>query len=239
MKLTRKIILLIIASTFILATAVSADIKITSVTKTSPFMGKPAKTEETIAYWSDDAMYTRRGEKFGILYDGKTRKIYFLLKENEQYMEVDWNKIKARMDAMADFMKNMTWDLKNTGKQEKIGNYDTTVWKMEVKTPPYSTTEMTFNLCESIKMPKIYEQATEDMLQLQGFVTDKMKEEIKKMKGYTVKMVLKVKVPQGELESVTDVTKVEYKDLKKSLFEIPANYRKIDFDLQKLNQMQQ
>jgi hypothetical protein len=183
-------------------------------------------------------MYVKRSDKLGVLYNGKTRAIYFLLKENEQYMEVDWKKINAQMEALADFMKNMKWELKNTGKKEKVGKYDTTLWKMSVKVPPYQDMEMTFYQTEGIQVPKLVDQATEDMIKLQGFVNDEMMKEFRQMKGYTVRMVLKVKTPQGDLEQTTDVTNVEYKDLKQSLFEIPQSYRKIDFDLQKLNQMQ-
>lgn len=238
MRLFRNVVSTLLVMAIFSSAILIADVKITSVTKTSAFMGRPAKTENSVVYICDTAMYTKASDKLGILYDGKTRAIYFLLKENEQYMEVDWKKIKAQQDAMADFMKNMKWELKNTGKKEKVGEYDTTIWKLSVKVPPYSEQEMTFYMYEKVKLPKVYENAAEDMLKLRMAQSEDMMKQFKQMNGITVKMLLKVKTPQGDLESVMDVTNIEFKDLKKSLFEIPQSYRKIDFDLQKLNQFE-
>jgi hypothetical protein len=78
----------------------------------------------------------------------------------------------------------------------------------------------------------------EDMLKLQVNIPNEMIKEFAKMTGYAVKSIVKIKIPQGELEVVAEVKKVEYKDLKKSLFEVPKEYRKIDFDVQKLQQLQ-
>lgn len=238
MNLLKKTLAALITAVILLSAFTYAGVKITSTTNSKAFMGKPAKQEETIVYLSDNAMYTKRGDKFGVLYDGKTRAIYFLLKENEQYMEVDWKKIKAQADAMADFMKGMKWELKNTGKKEVVGNYDTTIWKFEVKVPPYSDTEITFYMYENVKLPPVYVQATEDMLKLQMTQSEEMMKQFKQMKGIAVKTLIKVKTSQGDYESVSDVTNIEYKDLKPSLFEIPKSYRKIDFDLKALNSMQ-
>jgi len=236
MKFIKKIFVILLAA-FILASSISADVKITSTTKTSAFMGKPAKEEETITYLSEAGMYIKRGEKFGVLYATKQKKLTFLLKENEQYMEVDWKKMEALAATMADFMKGTKWDVKNTGKKEKIGEYNTTVWTSSMKNQ-FSTVEMTFYQTDSVKLPSIYGKAMEDMVKLQVNIPNEMIKEFAKMDGLAVKSIVKVKIPQGDLEVLSEVKKVEYKDLKKSLFEVPKEYRKIDFDVQKLQQLQ-
>jgi hypothetical protein len=236
MRFIQKISVILLA-VFLLVSVVSADVKITSTSKTSAFMGKPAKEEETITYLSEAGMYIKRGEKVGILYNAQQKNITFLLKENEQYMEVDWKKMEALTATMADFMKGTKWEVKNTGKKEKIGEYDTTVWTSNMKNQ-FTTAEMTFYQTDQIKLPSIYRQAMEDMLKLQANIPAEMTKEFMKMTGYAVKSTVKVKIPQGELEVITDVKKVEYKDLKKTLFEIPKEFRKIDFDVQKLQQLQ-
>ena len=236
MKFINKIFVLLLVA-FILASSVSADVKITSTTKTSAFMGKPAKEEETITYLSEEGMYIKRGEKFGILYAAQQKNLTFLLKENEQYMEVDWKKMEALAATMADFMKGTKWDVKNTGRMEKIGEYNTTVWTSEMKNQ-FSTVEMTFYQTDSVKLPSIYGKAMEDMVKLQVNIPNEMIKEFAKMDGLAVKSIVKVKIPQGDLEVLSEVKKVEYKDLEKSLFEVPKEYRKIDFDVQKLQQLQ-
>jgi hypothetical protein len=236
MKFIKKMSVLLLAA-FILASSISADIKITSTTKTSAFMGKPAKEEESIIYLSETGMYVKRGEKVGVLYTAQQKTLTFLLKENEQYMEVDWKKMEALAAAMADFMKGTKWDVKNTGKKEKIGEYNTTLWTSSMKNQ-FSTVEMTFYQTDAVKLPSVYGQAMEDMMKLQVNIPAEMIKEFAKMEGLAIKSIVKVKIPQGELEVISEVKKVEYKDLKKSLFEVPKEYRKIDFDVQKLQQLQ-
>jgi hypothetical protein len=232
----KKISIMLILVLALSASMILSDIKITSTSKTSAFMNRPAKEEKTITYISDIGLYLKKGEDLGILFTAKDSKLYYLLKTNKQYMEVDWKKVDSQYAAYVDYFKDTQTEVKNLGKKEMINKWNTTIWKMTVSNK-FSNTDITFYQSEDIKLPMTYYKAMETMLKLQPTMNEAVMKELKNMKGYPVKQIVKVKTPQGDLEISSIVTEIEEKELKPTLFEISSDYRKIDFDLQKLNQM--
>jgi hypothetical protein len=151
-------------------------------------------------------------------------------------MEVDWKKINAARTGMEAFMKDATITLKDTGKTEKVGNWQTKIWLFKIKATIFQFS-IKFYMYDGLKLPASYEKAMDKMLRLQPTNTDSIIEKMKALRGYIVKMRVDVDSPQGKVTSTVLVTKIEEKKFKKSSFELYKKYNKIDFDAVKLQKI--
>ncbi len=233
-KLRLTVLLVLILS---LAVFSFADWKITQKSVTQ-IGDQPAKESETVTYIAKHGIYSKVNDKFGILYNAEKDEIYLLLTENKQYMVPNWKQIETQRKALSDFMKSVTINFKNTGIKEKVLNYNTEVWEMTIS-GSFGNTSVKFWVTKDLKMPENFEKGFLKIAKMNPRNTDKIIKMTKKMEGYPLKTLVSSESPQGKIIVDSVVKKVEEKKLKKAGFELYKKYNKIDYDQQKLQQVQQ
>jgi len=211
----------------------TADYKITQKTNTEGVMGQPPQEATQVTYISKDAVRSEMQGGMVSLYkaDGN---FYFLFPDKKEYMELDWDKMNQLMSMAQGMMGDMTVDVNSTSEKQKVGSWNTSIWKADLKSKMF-TMQMTFYQTMDLDIPDTYRAFQKEMMKMQGPMK-KMVEAFEKMDGFTVKMDMDMQVMGQNVKSTMNITSVEEKTFPASMFEIPGDYKKVEFDPMALNQ---
>jgi len=222
--------LIILIASFVATTSIFAadGFYFKQVSKTPEMMGQPASESSTEQYIMDNKVRMVAGDEVTILTETDMIAINHA---DKSYYKTDLS-FFASMAAMID-MQFADFNVTATGKTEKIGKWDTKIYKASLSMMG-QTMEMSFNICSDIGYPvdMIYRQ------QMNMFPNAKnLQNMVKKMKeldGFPVKTTVSV---MG-FSTVTEVVEVKKMSMSKSDFEIPSGYKKIDAPSNPMEMMQ-
>jgi hypothetical protein len=250
MKIGRGIAIAACGAVFTLVLGLAAlsanaqDLTMHSTETSSGMMGKGGETTTSTEYYSENAirMNPSSGRDTMILLG--SGKIINIDNKNKTYSEMTFDELNdmlkkageqlnANSEQMAAAMKMMGLDntdvsLTKVGPGETIAGYPTDKYLLK------GFLQMEIMAAPDLKIPSAYY----DVMKMQmppNPIMDfgKIFDEMKKIDGFPLKYVTTIKMMNMEVKAAREVTSVEKGDIPASVFEIPADYKRVE---PKLNQ---
>jgi hypothetical protein len=223
----------------------SNDLTLHETTTTSAGGRGGDRTVTVTNYLSGNAMKRSSSDGKDVIIRLDQEKLIDVNNPNKTYSEITFQQLQSLMDAasaalgqdkesaqaMPDALKRImggTGEIKvsKLGPGENIAGFATEKylisgpWQFEIWTAP------------ELKVPAAYYDAIKArMPRSPMFDFGKMYDEMKKMNGMAVKTIMTMKMMGVETKSTTVVTSVEKGAIPKSVFDVPAGYKKIDSSL--------
>lgn len=223
----KSFVLLTITMILVFAIALSADIKIVQKTHTSEMMGQPAKDQIITIYMSSGWVRQETGE-MTFLFNADTGDMYFINDAKKEYSIIDFEKMKGMMQMAAGMMGEMKVDIVKTGKTMTVKKWKTVGWKMTLSSQMFNM-DMDMYATKALSIPDTYKKFQDKYADLQGPMGDMMKK-MNSIDGYPVKSIGKITVMGMSADITSEVVEFTKTKLPASLFKIPTNYTKIEFN---------
>jgi len=217
--------------------ALNADYLVKQETKTGAVMGQPAKTMVQ-NLWIGDGVYANVQDKQVTIVNSKKKIMYIVYNDKKSYVEmklpVDIKKYLPGAGAgMVEKMLNsMTAKVTANGKTGTVGNWKTKGYTVVMTMNMGMPMTMTMDIGASTDVPFDWKKLSDEymgaMMMSTGQMSGKVMDEMKKIKGYTVKMESNMKIMGMNMKVTTRVLEITKKDAPKGIYTVPAGYKKIE-----------
>jgi hypothetical protein len=230
-----SLILLAVAVMLVVAIPATADLKIVQKTHTGGVMGQPAQDQNQIIYATSRWIRQEIGDKMILLFDGESGKMISLNIAKKEYSIIDPAKLKSMMDMAAGMMGEVKVSATPTQEVSKVGKWNAKLWKIKLTTNMF-TMDMDIYATTDIQMPGVYDNFQKKWGLMQGPMA-KLIEEMQKIKGYPVKSVGKMTIMGQAVDTTTEVIEVSSAKLADSLFQVPAGFKEVEFNIMSMQGM--
>ena len=209
-----KILLASLASLFLAATVLHADLVIVQKVDGSGQSG-----EQTIKIKGDKAR-TDLAQPVSMITDGATGESVTLMHPQKTYLKVSATQTKAMMDQLQKLRPNAEPSkLQPTGKKEKIGEYE-----CEIFTANLGALTATYWIAKDFPN---YQAVLAQLEKLQAGTISAMGKglmpELKDFPG----MMIKTEIDMGGKKLITTLLSAKEENVDPAVFKIPANYKEI------------
>ncbi len=233
----KKLILLSLMVLFVFS-ALNADYFVKQETKTPSIMGQPATTVIQ-KLWIGDGIYANVTDGQTTIVDSKKKIMLIVYPSTKTYVEMklplDISKYipEAAKGPMETMLKSMTMKVTPNGKTEKVGNWNTKGFTgiMTMKTMGMDM-KMNMEMSASTDVPfdwkKISAEYLGNMMMSTGKTSSNVIEEMKKIEGYVVKMVMTMDMMGMKIKVENNVLEISKKDAPAGTFTVPAVYKKVE-----------
>ncbi len=241
-KTSRTMVLILAAACVALAGSAMADSFFKQVVHTDAFemMGQtaPEKNDTTIAWLTEGKACSQTGSEAAVIFDAKKGLMYLVDHEKKEYSVVPMDLFggeskegASKDDEMAKMMQAMGGSIEitvtPTDETKKIGDWNTTKYNVDMKIMMMPSKQELW-ATEDIKIDYTMFNAVSSgmMAQLPGF--EKIVEEMRQVKGITVKSITKTSAMGGEIVTTTELLEYAEKDAPEGVFDIPEGYKKVE-----------
>ena len=176
------------------------------------------------------ARYVRQdmGDKAAIIFDGNSGKMIMINMADKTFSDIDAEQVKSMMAMASGMLGEIKTTVTPTQKNAKVGNWNTQIWKVKMTSQMFNM-DLDIYAAPEIKMPTVYDGFMKEWGLLQGPM-GKMIEEMQKVKGYAVKSTGTMEIMGQKVEMTTEVLEVSTNKLPESLFLIPKDFKKVEFN---------
>ena len=226
----------------ILASQLLADSYFKQATHVGAFemMGQktPEKNDTSIVWLTEGKACSQTGSEAAIIFDAKKGLMYMVDHEKKQYSVIPMDLFgtgskedASKKDEMAKMMQAMGGSVEikvtPTDETKKIGDWNTTKYNVDMKIMMMPSKQELW-ATEDIKIDYTMFNAVSNgmMAQMPGF--DKIVEEMKQVKGITVKSITKTSAMGGEIVTTSELLEYAEKDSPDGVFDIPEGYKKVE-----------
>jgi hypothetical protein len=189
--------------------------------------------------WIGDGVYANVQDKQVTIVNSKKKIMYIVYNDKKTYVEMklplDIKKYLpsgAGAEMAKKMLNSMTAKVTANGKTGKVGNWNTKGYTVVMTMNMGMPVTMTMNIEASTDVPfdwkKLSTEYMESMMMSTGSMSSKVVNEMKKIKGYTVKMDSSMKIMGMNIKSVMRVLEITKKDAPKGIHTVPAGYKKIE-----------
>lgn len=241
-RMGRTTMLILAAACVALAGTAMADNYFKQATHVGAFemMGQttPEKNDTTIVWLTEGKACSQTGSEATVIFDAKKGLMYMVDHEKKEYsvipMDLFGGEAKegaVESDEMAKMMQAMGGSIEitvtPTDETKKIGDWNATKYNVDM-TIMMMPSKQELWATEDIKIDYTMFNAVSSgmMAQLPGF--EKIVEEMKQVKGITVKSITKTSAMGGEIVTTTELLEYAEKDAPDGVFDIPEGYKKVD-----------
>jgi hypothetical protein len=232
-KMNIRKILMAGLSAVLLSTFAMADLYFEQRTTISGIMGQPAQTSLHKVWMTKGLMCTEdasRGNR--IIYKADTNSIIIIDFNKKTYSEITAAEFKQMAGMFMSMMGQpggvLDITLQKTGRTKKIGSWDcyevTLVQKegMNLKIEMWLTADINYDKTQYEEYQKIFSSA---------FLTQKVLDEWKKLEGFPVLTNTQMNFGQMQIETKSEVIKVNYNPAPHDIFSIPAGFTKTEYEM--------
>ncbi len=233
----KKLILLSIMVVFLFS-AVNADYLVKQETVTGPMMGQPGKTDVQ-NLWIGDGVYANVTKALITIVNSNKKVMYIVYPATKTYVEmkmpldISTYLPEAAKGMMETMLKSMTMKVTANGKTAKVGKWNTKGYTgvmtmsqmgMEIKV------NMDLSATEDVPFDwkKISAEYMGNMMMSTGSMSNKVVNEMKKIKGYVVKTVVTMNIMGMNMTVNNNVLEISKKDAPAGTFSVPAGFKKVD-----------
>ena len=241
-NITRVVTALVITLAFGVGGSALADSYFKQATHVGAFemMGQksPEKNDTSIVWLTEGKACSQTGSEGAVIFDAKKGLMYVVDHEKKQYSVISMDLFgtgskedASKNDEMAKMMEAMGGSIEvtvtPTDETSKIGDWNTTKYNVDMKIAMMPSKQELW-ATEDIKIDYTMFNAVSNgmMAQLPGF--DKIVEEMKQIKGITVKSITKTSAMGGEIVTTTELLEYAEKDAPAGVFDIPEGYKKVE-----------
>jgi hypothetical protein len=235
--LQRKIALLLMTVLILaLSSLICADITIVQNYHVGTTNGQPAKDTARSIYIGSNCVLQQINSDINVLYNSTSGKMYYIDTVKKEYSILDYNKVKPILDSMAGMFADMIVKIIPTNEKVIVGKWNTNKWKLTV-TSSVVNIDMNMHFTELIRMPEFYTDFESKFSDLRlGW--KEVTKQMQKIKGFNVLSAGKVTQSGKSFDLSIEVVEFSEKPLPANLFEIPKDYKNVEFqpvNLQKFN----
>jgi hypothetical protein len=241
-RMGRTTMLILAAACVALAGTAMADSFFKQAVHTDAFemMGQtaPEKNDTTTVWLTEGKACSQTGSEAAVIFDAKKGLMYMVDHEKKEYsvipMDLFGGEAKegaAESDEAAKMMQAMGGSVEitvtPTDETAKIGDWNATKYNVDMKIMMMPSKQELW-ATEDIKIDYAMFNAVSSgmMAQLPGF--EKIVEEMKQVKGITVKSITRTSAMGGEVVTTTELLEYAEKDAPDGVFDIPEGYKKVE-----------
>jgi hypothetical protein len=234
----KKLFMLVLVVLFVFS-ALNADYLVKQETKTGAVMGKQAKTLIQ-DLWIGDGVYANVQDKQVTIVNSKKKVMYIVYNDKKSYVEmklpVDIKKYlpSAGASMVETMLNSMTAKVTPNGKTGKVGNWKTKGYNVVMTTTMAMGMSVTVNMDieastdVTFDWKKLSTEYMGAMMMSTGSMSSKVINEMKKIKGYTVKRDTSAKIMGMNMKTSMRVLEITKKDAPKGIYTVPAGYKKME-----------
>jgi len=244
-RMGRTTMLILAAACVALAGTAMADSFFKQAVHTDAFemMGQtaPEKNDTTTVWLTEGKACSQTGSEAAVIFDAKKGLMYMVDHEKKEYSVIPMDLFgggskegAAESDEAAKMMQAMGGSVEitvtPTDETAKIGDWNTTKYNVDMKIMMMPSKQELW-ATEDIKIDYAMFNAVSSgmMAQLPGF--EKIVEEMKQVKGITVKSITRTSAMGGEVVTTTELLEYAEKDAPDGVFDIPEGYKKVEMDM--------
>ncbi|MGQ9800230.1 MAG: hypothetical protein ACUVRL_00975 [Candidatus Saccharicenans sp.] len=233
-----KKLMMMALAVVLLATALSADVYIKTVSHVDPInaMGQSLPARDTVSeQWvSDDYYYLDTGEGFSYLYDIRKNLIYLISHRTKSYLEIkppaDFSSLlPPELAPMADALDQMKISVQPTGETRVVNNIKCQGYRLEMSIMMYP---IEMNIWASEELPvnlkKFLETVWPEINKLEFKVSSQAYAELSKIKGLWIASETTARMMGVDVTSRSEVSEISKKTPPKGIYTLPTGYRKKD-----------
>ncbi len=240
-KTSRTMVLILAVACVALAGTAMADNYFKQATHVGAFemMGQttPEKNDTTTVWLTEGKACSQTGSE-AVIFDAKKGLMYMVDHEKKEYsvipMDLFGSEAKegaVESDEMAKMMQAMGGSMEitvtPTDETKKIGDWNATKYNVDIKIAMMPSKQELW-ATEDIKIDyTMFNTVSNGMMaQMPGF--EKIVEEMKQVKGVTVKSIIRTSAMGGEIVTTTELLEYAEKDAPEGVFDIPEGYKKVE-----------
>ena len=209
------------------------DITIKGKEHQDGFMGQPATDTITEHYYGENHIRIK-SDKSDMIFNMETGDVYAVDHEKQEYMLIDFDKMKEMTKQMKEMMGDMKVTVTDTGAKKEILGRECTEYVMAMDS---SMMKMEMHMWNdtSIDLDKAKLEAYfRKMAMIQGM--EDFMDEFLKMKGVTLAQERTMTVMGSEIAGSFTATEVLTDKIPVEVFKIPSEYKKVEFNPMALKQ---
>ena len=230
MKKTITVVLAIFVCTVFL----SADIYIKQKTHSDAvsFMGQNQPEKNDIAeMWLGDNKMASVTPEGGFVLDLEKNVALMINHQNKSYVQMDLpvDLTKYFPPQLMQMMGNVSVEVNSTGKTEKIGSWNCTIYDMTIS---MMMMKMNYKLWASTEVPFDWKNFMQKMYSQMAMVTMRLNEnavkEMEEIQGFQIKSEMTMDMMGNEMKTSQEVIEISKKPAPAGVYGAPAGYTKKD-----------
>jgi len=231
MKFIRILVIFLGALSF--SALALGDLYFEQTITTGGIMGQPPQSFTQKVWISKGNMCTENSlRQQRIIYKADLKTIVMVDLNKRTYTEITVEQFKEMTGMFAAMLGQQggtfEFSIKKTGRTQRIDSWN--CYEVLIAQPGDDTFRMEIWLTKDIKYDKaLFDQYTEIFSAF--LLTQKMLDEWKKLEGFPVKTITKMKFGEMKIESSGQVTKVSHAAISADIFSIPEGFEKTEFKM--------
>jgi hypothetical protein len=229
MQSHRIVLNILILFSVVFGCFIHADIQITQKVHSDAVFGQSAKDMTAVIYIKDRLVRQDIGDGTSWLLNIEKDAFYFINHNKKEYAEVDFKQIEAMLQSTSPFLGEVKTDFNKTAEKVKVNDWYAEKWEMKINAAAFKI-EVDLFISKQISLPDSYEKFQSKWSLFAGPLV-KVMEQSQKIGGFTVKSMGKLFFMGQSINFSNETLKISEDILDLSIFELPAKYKEVDFNI--------